>query len=236
MPPVHKPWFMNNHRYLTSIKSIKTLPKLLFCVTKQGIKIRKLNEGVSGELKYSRTHMSLDKKLSRRSFLEATGKALSAVGIGSALSATPFSGAFASDDAQEIASSEHAELQGYRDSRSYARTYEGIGVTIFWGTSPETEEKYGVSKEALGSEIQRLIASAGENSKVNFEAMDGYKHGTIRFHTGKNVSEPISVGQFLTEYYDKNPESQLISMKRAVSDYRFARDNERELDISLNKS
>ena len=227
---------MNKHNNLTSSTSIKTLLNLLLYDTKEPTKIRILNEGVSGELKNSEAHMSNDTKLSRRSFLEAAGKALSTIGAGATLASLPLTKAFAGDESQKISSNEQARLQGYWDSGKYARTYEGIGVTIFWGTSAKTDDKYGVSKEALGSEIQRLIASAGENSKVNFEPLEGYEHGTVQFHTGKNVSEPISVGQFLTEYYDKNPESQLSSMKQAISNYRFARDHERELDISLNKS
>lgn len=88
---------MNNHKCLTNTNTSKTLHELLFYVTNTPrIKI-KYCEGVSRRFLNSETQMSLDKTVSRRSFLEAVGKALGGAGAAAAVSSLPLSQAFAGD-------------------------------------------------------------------------------------------------------------------------------------------
>lgn len=173
---------MNNHRYLTSIKSIKTLPKLLFCVTKQSIKIRKLNEGVSGELKYSRTHMSLDKKLSRRSFLEATGKALRAFGVSTTLATSSISNAIAGDKTENWNDPELEQLhKASNAATNYAENNDGVGILIHVGQDvPNAKIK---SAEELGQLFVNRFASLGVEAQFFLRQNDAKASG-ITYHIG----------------------------------------------------
>ncbi len=213
---------MNNYKCLTNINTSKTLLSLLFYVTNQPIRIRKLNEGVSGELINSRAHMSLDnEKLSRRGFLEAAGKALSVIGVGTTLASSPIASAFAAD--AKTANWNDPELEELRKAsdatREYAENNDGVGILIHVGTKdiPSTRIK---SPEQLGQIFVNRFAKLGVDAQFFIRHNDQPATG-ITYHIGHQIhgAESGNEVKLLREAWNVAPDvvEQLRIVKQLAS-------------------
>ena len=103
-----------------------------------------------------------------------------------------------------------AGLQGgYWESGRYARSGKGIGVTVFWGS--------GIVADFSQDELRANIVNGfwdhlDVSSEVNYEPLEGHTDGTIRFHIGDNVTEPLLLSTFL-----ENPFKHMQAAKAAYT-------------------